>query len=220
MKKILFTTILLISMLQLSAQSNETEKTPRNYIGINAGGNYHVPSLSSKQKEIQLYAAPFYGYKVKKFVLGLGLNYGFQYATFEGSSYYNGVYYVKSNLHELSISPIIRYYTKKGVFITSSFLLGIGKQSYEAPSLNYYTRYSITYENRKIESQHWGANLGIGYAIKAGKSFLIEPLLSYNYINRKITSLENNSGSYNILSDFNYGVRINIIFGLGMTCIF
>jgi hypothetical protein len=217
MKNTFFTFIFLISFSGLMAQKNQTDSIPKKYIGINLAGNYYAPNFMSTNKmEIQINASPFFGYKVKNFVFGVGLKYGFQYAEFE-DSYSNGNdYYIKSKLNELSISPIIRYYTKNGLFITSSFMLGRGKELQEAPTPFIYPRFPITYDIRKIKSESLGANIGLGYAIEAGKSFLIEPQISYNYINRKIKSRDG-SVFYSLFSDFNYGVRINIIFGFGIT---
>jgi hypothetical protein len=163
MKNTFFTAILLISFLGLFAQNSQTDSIPKKYIGINLAGNYYAPDfMSTKNMEIQINASSFFGYKIKNFVFGVGLKYGFQYAKDENSYGKGNDYYIKTKLNELSIFPIIRYYTKNGLFITSLFMLGMGKELQEAPSVFSNPRFPITYDITKTKSESLGVNLGLG----------------------------------------------------------
>jgi hypothetical protein len=219
MKNKLITGLILLACLQGFAQSAETEIIPKNYIGINLSGNYSANAVNSgKQTLLNLNAAPFYGYRVKNFVFALGLGVGYNFNKFPYSSiaYGPGIYRTEKAI-ELLILPTIRYYSKFNLFLTGSFNIGKGFGDSHTPFID---GRSVNYRNLDYTSNIIGGSVGIGYAIKAGKSFLIEPLISVQRIYNKSDYNFNTTNPNIYLPSYNYNsntVYLNLYFGLGST---
>jgi hypothetical protein len=122
--------------------------------------------------------------------------------------------YKSCEKHMGSFFPIVRFYSKFGLFLSSSFSFGIGKGNTKYPTSISRT---ITYASFDSESKLWSANFGLGYAIKAGKSFLIEPQISYNYMNKTTTNNLNNTIQYSLFPSNTNTTNSNIFLGFGIT---
>jgi hypothetical protein len=169
-----------------------------------------------KQTKLTLSTSPFYGRRVKKFVFGLGIGIVYYYSKIPLKSYTdNKIFFSNQRTTELILSPTIRYYTKYQLFISGSFNLGKGIGKNTAPIFN--TR-EVYYYNSTYTSNIIGGALTLGYAINAGKSFLIEPQITI----QKMYYQRNNSVSTSVPSafygDYTYSEKINylnVILGLG-----
>jgi hypothetical protein len=216
MKNKLLTFILLISFSGLFAQKNQADSIPKKYIGINFNGAYSASEITSTDnKKIVINTAPFYGYRIKNFVLGAGIGYNYQHNKYPAIYSTSGtLIFATNNNHEINVFPIVRYYSKSGLYLSSSFSYGIGKGN-----TNYPISFSrtTTYESFDSESKLWSANFGLGYAIKAGKSFLIEPQISYHYINKTTTNNLNNTIQYSLFPSNTSTTNANIFLGFGIT---
>lgn len=219
MKNALIYLMLIMPLYQVYAQTAEVEELPKKYIGLNLNGIYSAPDISSTdEKQILLNTAPFFGYSVKNFVFGAGLNYSYQHNKYKAIYTNTGsIAFATSNYNEISFFPIVRYYTKLGLFGTSSFNYGIGKGKSDYPSSISRT---TAYTTLNSESKFWSANIGIGYAIKAGKSFLIEPQIVYQYTDKTTTNKSSNSYLYSLYNPSTNTTTTNILLGFGLTYCF
>jgi len=114
-----------------------------------------------------------------------GLNFTDQIVGGIGFQYYRSVsnqpssIYTYEKFYSVTLSPFLRYYTNMGVFGQVQFNCG---KSYGDSKLNeMYINPSITNLENHADMLVYGISIGIGYAIKAGDSFLIEPLIKYNF---------------------------------------
>ena len=211
--------MLFLTMFQLKAQNNEVETLPKNYVGINLSGVYSTNTVNSgKQTILNINTAPFYGRRVNNFVFAIGMSIGYNQSKFPYSSttYGSGTYRTEKAI-ELLVLPTIRYYTKFKLFFAGSFEIGKGFGESSTPFID---NRSINYRNMEYTSDIIGGAIGIGYAIEAGKSFLIEPLISvqkiFNVANYKYNTANPNIyyPSYNFNSKTNY---LNFNISLGTT---
>lgn len=219
MKILLLNLIFLIPFSCLIAQNAEVESTQKNYVGINFGGIYSkIEVKSNSQTKLILNAAPFYGRSVKRFVFGIGASFGYNYNKTPQSSYYgNNTYYNTEKNIEYVLLPTIRYYTKFNLFLTSSFNIGIGTGASSTPVLNARDIYYFHMDNSNTII---GASFGIGYAIKAGKSFFIEPQISVQKIYNEISYNAYPSAPSIYFDNYRYKVNkefLNVLIGLGTT---
>ncbi|HRG59562.1 MAG TPA: autotransporter outer membrane beta-barrel domain-containing protein [Bacteroidia bacterium] len=191
------------------AQNVDTTSNKRRYIGLNLSGNYLFQSINSTDdSKLNLNTSPFIGFKKKNFVLGAGIIYGFSQ---EATNVYFGNNFANVNatttVHNLGIYPIVRYYSRYGLFFSSALMYGIGREITKYPNFTSRTATTIT---NKSESNFLIANFSLGYAIKAGKSFLVEPQISYSYFDRSYNNSANLLYVRNSVSYF----QLNLGFGL------
>jgi hypothetical protein len=216
MKNTFFTAILFITFSGLMAQNSQTDSISKKYIGVNFNGAYSAADITSTDnKQILINSTPFYGYRIKNFVIGAGIGYNYQHNKYPAIYSTSGpLIFATNNYHEISVFPIVRFYSKFGLFLSSSFSFGIGKGNTKYPTSISRT---ITYASFDSESKLWSANFGLGYAIKAGKSFLIEPQISYNYMNKTTTNNLNNTIQYSLFPSNTNTTNSNIFLGFGIT---
>lgn len=191
------------------AQNSDTTSNKRRYIGLNFSGNYVFQAINSTDdSNFNLNTSPFVGFKKKNFVLGAGIIYGFSQ---ESTELYFGYNLLNVNstttMHNLGIYPIVRYYSKFGLFFSSALMYGIGREVTKYPNITSRTSTTIT---NKFESNFLIANFSLGYAIKAGKSFLVEPQISYSYFDRSYNNSANLLYARKSVSNF----QLNLGFGL------
>jgi uncharacterized membrane protein len=209
MKNTFFTLFLLISFFGLFAQNQEVDSIPKNYIGINFSGNYSKLTINKiTSSQLSVSGTPYYGLRVKNFVLGTGISFGYIFNKTPNN--YNSNNLLDDNKTEkiftLTLIPTIRHYSKYNFFITASFFAGKGKREeitpYQDNTAPGYT--VIATITRSYTVNIIGGDLGIGYAIKAGKSFLIEPTFSFQKMKMNFEYNENFNVSYtNYLSSIN-----------------
>lgn len=233
MKNTFFTAILFITFSGLMAQNSQTDSIPKNYIGINLSGNYsNLYIKSNTWTHLNVATTPFYGRRIKRFVFGTGISfdYTFDKAPSSFSSNQSKYFETEKNI-ALLLVPTIRYYSKFNLFITASFIAGKGKGEHTIPIVSQNT-YSLGLYDQIIafENSLIGGEIGIGYAIKAGKSFLIEPKISFQkiLIDAEYKYTLNPLSIYNI-PGYTYGNNLpnsyyiyetrdvsNFIFGIGV----
>jgi hypothetical protein len=219
MKNTLIALLLFFSITSSFALTNANDSLPKNYLGLNLGGAYFTSKDNGdKQSAIDINSAPFYGRRVKNFIfaLGLGINYKAQKIPLSTSGGLESYYGTDKSI-ELALLPTIRYYTKKNLFITSSFNIGRGSGERKTPVSD---GRKVYYSNTDYSSKFIGGNLGIGYAIKAGKYFLIEPQISFQKLFNEVTYNYYASVNSIYFSNFEFTNNPNnshIIFALGIT---
>lgn len=217
MKIFILNLLLLLPVSSLMAQDAEIEIIPKNYVGINFAGMYSTNEVSAnKQTQLMLNGAPFYGRRVKRFVFGLGVGAGYNYNKVPYNSY-NGLKsnYATEKSTELLLSPTIRYYTKLNLFLTGSFNIGKGIGESSTPVIS---GRDVYYYNVDNTSNIIGGSLGMGYAIKAGKSFLIEPQILIQKTFNEIYYETYTSLPSIFFNNYNYKVKrdyLNVLIGLG-----
>jgi hypothetical protein len=234
MRKLILVIILLIPYFATIAQTSEPEAIPKNYIGINLSGNYAKNTIKTSTKtQIIASTTPFYWRRIKRFVFGTGISFGYAFSKIP--TYYNSSnvkYFDTDKYFALSIVPTIRYYSKYNLFITASFIAGKGKGEIITPYnnysiFNYSSSYSITNIQKNYTSNIIGWDIGLGYAIKAGKSFLIEPTFSfqktikdtyYTYYNLPTSIMQNSYYSNSLFTNYMESRdNTNFYFGIGTT---
>jgi hypothetical protein len=219
MLKVFSFVMLVLFAFVAKAQDTNLETIPKNYVGINLGGMFATNKISTnRQTKLMLNGAPFYGRRLKKFVIGITTSIGYSLNKIPQNSYTSSAtYYTTEKSYEILLSPTLRYYTKYNIFFSGLFHIGRGRGENSYPVLN---AREIYYYNSNFNSSIMGGTLGIGYAIKAGKSFLIEPQISvqkiYSELNYSIYT-----SSYSIYySNFNYKTKsnyLNLLIGIGTT---
>jgi hypothetical protein len=196
----------------MKGQNSEAEVEPKKYIGISLNGYYSANTVrSNTQKQFSISTAPFFGFRVKKFVFGTAVGVGYNYVKTPYASY---LYSTKKTI-EITLLPTIRYYTKFNLFLTSSFIIGRGKGETISP---FSDSRSITYTNLVYTSKIIGGSVGLGYAIKAGKSFLIEPQISFQKTYHDADYEYNNTSTTFYLTNYKYSENrdySNFYAGLG-----
>lgn len=234
MKKLLLViTIFALQISSTTAQIDEKEIIPKNYIGINLSGSYSKLTIKTNTRtQLNVSTSPFYGRRIKKFVFGTGLSFGYIFDKIPtGYKTGNMEYFDKDQIFVLSIAPTIRYYSKYNLLLSASFIAGMGKGETITQYINYsnFNKLAISHINKDYTANIIGWEIGIGYAFKAGKSLLIEPLISYqkttidafyNY-SPSVSQTSTQQGSYyypNFFKDYRESRDYSLFsFGIGTT---
>jgi hypothetical protein len=202
MKKLLLISLLLGIIFHISSGQNEKPITKGNFL---SGGSFsfdieknkdYQPISGTSPRQIYItdtktFETDFYfGYfVVNHLVLGfktdiIVLSYKHSFNLDNQSSKYS--------YHDLSLGPLIRYYTNSGIFFESSAAIGLQKNGNDG-DFNKWRNFSF--------------DTGIGYSLFVTKSIAIEPKIKYKYLNRPPYDIEDSTEIKSGL-DFSIGFQI------------
>lgn len=174
---VLFLSLFTISGLRANQKDSLNSHVPKFFISLSASGIHSNTEIGfSKLANTTLNILPFIGYRIDRFVFGFGFSNSYIIKNTEEFDYTNGFETQSERGKEFSLMPTIKYYSKFNLVIAVSYLYGKGFGDLKFPLYFNYGNYNV---HTRSKSEIIGAAATIGYAIKAGKSFLIEPQLSF-----------------------------------------
>ena len=117
----------------------------------------------------------YYGFILNKFSIGFGMD------ALQQIQEYNNLPITESQYISIMFYPFVRYYFNTGLFVHSQFNFGVS-----AISKKYDSQALISNDDKNQQNYTLiGATIGLGYSIKVGERFLIEPMYKIIYSNNK-----------------------------------
>jgi hypothetical protein len=166
-----------ISSLRANQKDSLNSPEPRFFISLSAGGLHSSSDIGPiKLDNTTINILPFFGYRIDRFVFGFGINSSYIIKNSEELDLIKGFYTKKDRVKEFSVMPTIKYYSKFNVVIAVSYIYGKGFGEQTFPLYFNYANYNA---HTSSKSEIIGIGATLGYAFKAGKSFLIEPHVGY-----------------------------------------
>lgn len=213
-----------ISVVQATPKDSLNSPVPRFFISFGASGSHlNTETILTQFASTTINVIPFFGYRIDRFVFGFGFNNSYYKKNSVELDLFNGFYNKTESGKEFSLMPTVKYYSKINVIISASYIYGKGFGDLITPVFYSYGNYNVLTSSK---SEIVGAAGTIGYTIKAGKSFLIEPHVGFNYttINTDYTERAELAG-YNLYtyskpysSKYSHEVnRKEFLVGIGIT---
>lgn len=172
MKKFLFVSILVCSVLTASAQEEVTSKpTDKGHYIVDGSLFFSINNSKSgpdgfeaKSNSFSLGISPKTAYFViDRLALGIDASFSYsnnEFTNIEGNN-------SSQNGTAISIGPFARYYLKNGLFAQTSVGFGISKTN------------AADYESKNESFRY---EFGVGYAIFLNQNISLEPIISYRHV--------------------------------------
>ena len=170
------------STLSYAQETESPVKKYKIYTSLGVLGNFsNSSSGSDESRDFQIAIAPFFGFAAGSFVIGTSFEYAYKNSESKTSINVYSSSRSTSESKTFAINPKVRYYSPFGLFLDGGYYFGKIDNYGITTNPNRYLGSSI-YRLTGIVN---GPSASIGYAIKAGTYFLIEPLVNCAYLTIK-----------------------------------